>query len=73
LQVDESALNKNLIKEVTDVKDDRPFDPVKNVTKKKEIWRLGVFLEDLLIVYKAEAEDHMELLLRDIKVFCHTS
>jgi hypothetical protein len=51
-----------------DVQIELPFDPVKNVTKKKEIWRLGVFLEDLFTVYKGDVEDHMELLLRDIKV-----
>jgi hypothetical protein len=45
-----------------------PFDPVKDVTKKKEVWRLGVFLEDLWTVYKGDVEDHMELLIRDIKV-----
>ncbi|WJX79954.1 hypothetical protein P8452_63017 [Trifolium repens] len=44
-----------------------PFDPVKDVTKKKEVWRLGVFLEDLWTVYKGDVEDHMELLIRDIK------
>ncbi|WJX64181.1 hypothetical protein P8452_48995 [Trifolium repens] len=44
-----------------------PFDPVKDVTKKKEVWRLGVFVEDLWTVYKGDVEDHMELLIRDIK------
>jgi hypothetical protein len=37
-----------------------PFDPVKDVTKKKEVWRLGVFVEDLWTVYKRDVDDHME-------------
>ncbi|GAU22595.1 hypothetical protein TSUD_134950 [Trifolium subterraneum] len=46
---------------------DRDFDPVKNVTKKKEIWRLGVIIDDMWIVQKQGTEDHIDLLLRDVK------
>jgi hypothetical protein len=48
----------------------RPYDPVKNVSMKKETWRLGVIIDDMWIVYKGDTEDHLELLVRDIKVFC---
>jgi hypothetical protein len=47
---------------------DRPYDPVKSLTKKKENWRLGVFVEDKWSVYKGDTEVTMELLLQDIKV-----
>ncbi|XP_045831649.1 uncharacterized protein LOC123923042 [Trifolium pratense] len=43
------------------------YDAVKDVTKKKEIWRLGVILDDMWIVSKGESEVIMEMLLRDIK------
>ncbi|XP_045805054.1 uncharacterized protein LOC123898203 isoform X2 [Trifolium pratense] len=43
------------------------YDSVKDVTKKKEIWRLGVILDDMWIVSKGESEVTMEMLLRDIK------
>jgi hypothetical protein len=43
-----------------DVQMELLFDPVKNVTKKKEVWRLDVFVEYLLTVYKGDVEDHME-------------
>ncbi|WJX70134.1 hypothetical protein P8452_54278 [Trifolium repens] len=66
-EVDKSQLAKSDMEDDGDVQIELPFDPVKNVTKKKEIWRLGVFLEDLFTVYKGDVEDHMELLLRDIK------
>ncbi|PNX54989.1 hypothetical protein L195_g048612, partial [Trifolium pratense] len=48
-------------------KADKTFDPVKKVTNKMEIWRLGVLLDDMWIVYKGESEDHVDLLLRDVK------
>jgi hypothetical protein len=48
----------------------RPYDPVKNISMKKETWRLGVIIDDMWIVYKGDTEDHLELLVRDIKVFC---
>ncbi|XP_045789228.1 uncharacterized protein LOC123884216 isoform X5 [Trifolium pratense] len=47
--------------------DDRAYDPVNNVNKKKEIWRLGVIVDDMWIVTKAETEVSIELLIRDIK------
>jgi hypothetical protein len=68
-EVDKSQLAKSDMEDDGDVQIEVPFDPVKNITKKKEVWRLGVFLEDLISVYKGDVEDHMELLLRDIKVF----
>jgi hypothetical protein len=46
----------------------RPYDPVKNISMKKETWRLGVIIDDMWIVYKGDTEDHIELLVRDIKV-----
>ncbi|WJX42668.1 hypothetical protein P8452_29876 [Trifolium repens] len=66
-EVDKSQLAKSDMEDDGDVQIEVPFDPVKNITKKKEVWRLGVFLEDLISVYKGDVEDHMELLLRDIK------
>jgi hypothetical protein len=47
---------------------ERTYDSVKNVTRKRETWRLGVILDDLWTVYKGDTEDHVELLLRDIQV-----
>ncbi|WJX39117.1 hypothetical protein P8452_26699 [Trifolium repens] len=47
---------------------DRPYDPVKSLTNKKENWRLGVFVEDKWSVYKGDTEVTMELLLQDIKM-----
>jgi hypothetical protein len=46
----------------------RPYDSVKNVSMKKETWRLGVIIDDMWSVYKGDTEDHLELLVRDIKV-----
>jgi hypothetical protein len=36
--------------------------------KKRETWRLWVILDDMWTVYKGDTEDHVELLVRDIKV-----
>jgi hypothetical protein len=44
------------------------YDPIKNVTKKRETWRLGVILDDMWTVFKGETADHIELLLRDKEV-----
>jgi hypothetical protein len=57
--------------------DELLYDPVKSVTKKKEIWRLGIILDDMWTIYKGDTEDHIELLVRDAKVLnrnptCHT-
>ncbi|KAK2363415.1 hypothetical protein QL285_088405 [Trifolium repens] len=41
------------------------YDTIKNVTKKRETWRLGVILDDMWTVFKGETADHIELLLRD--------
>jgi hypothetical protein len=66
----EAISNNNVMeKEKTVLKDDRPYDPVKNIKKKKEFWRLGVIIDDMWTVFKGEYEDHMEVLVRDIKVF----
>jgi hypothetical protein len=46
----------------------RPYDSVKNVSMKKETWRLGVITDDMWIVYNGDTEDHLELLVRDINV-----
>ncbi|KAK2361746.1 hypothetical protein QL285_086866 [Trifolium repens] len=35
--------------------------------KKRETWRLWVILDDMCTVYKGDTEDHVELLVRDIK------
>jgi hypothetical protein len=45
------------------------YDPVKNVTKKRETWRLGVMLDDMWAVFKGDTEDHIEMLIRDKEVF----
>jgi hypothetical protein len=60
--------NNNVLAALPDDIDDRAYDPVKSITKKKEIWRLGVIVDDMWSVYKGDAEDHIELLVRDIKV-----
>ncbi|KAK2389193.1 hypothetical protein QL285_062803 [Trifolium repens] len=44
------------------------FHPVKDINKKKEIWRLAVILDDIWSVYKGDTEDHVEVLLRDVNV-----
>jgi hypothetical protein len=46
----------------------RQYDPVKNISKKKETRRLGVIIDDMWIVYKGETEDHLQLLVCDVKV-----
>ncbi|WJX81040.1 hypothetical protein P8452_63970 [Trifolium repens] len=43
----------------------RTYDPVANVSKRRETWRLGVIIDDIWTVYKGETEDHVELLIRD--------
>ncbi|KAK2356384.1 hypothetical protein QL285_093721 [Trifolium repens] len=45
----------------------RPYDPVKNISMKKETWRLGVIIDDMWSVYKGDTEDQLALLVRDIK------
>ncbi|WJX12188.1 hypothetical protein P8452_02712 [Trifolium repens] len=47
---------------------DGPYDPFKRITKKKENWRFGVFVEDKWSVYKGDTEVTMELLLHDMVV-----
>jgi hypothetical protein len=54
--------------QMVDPEDDLLYDPVKGVTKKKEIWRLGVILDDMWSIFKGDTEDHIELLVRDAKV-----
>jgi hypothetical protein len=44
------------------------YDTIKNVTKKRETWRLGVILDDMWTVFKGETADRVELLLRDKEV-----
>ncbi|PNX78851.1 hypothetical protein L195_g034833, partial [Trifolium pratense] len=52
-------------------KDSKPieydYDAIKDITKKKEIWRLGVILDDMWIVSKGENDVTLEMLLRDLK------
>ncbi|XP_045816584.1 uncharacterized protein LOC123909747 isoform X1 [Trifolium pratense] len=43
------------------------YDSIKDITKKKEIWRLGVILDDMWIVSKGENDVTLEMLLRDLK------
>ncbi|GAU12584.1 hypothetical protein TSUD_131940 [Trifolium subterraneum] len=45
----------------------RTYDSVKDITKKKEVWKLGVMLDDLWIVNSGESKLSMEMLIRDIK------
>ncbi|KAK2352860.1 hypothetical protein QL285_090565 [Trifolium repens] len=45
----------------------RPYDPVKNISMKKETWRLGVIIDDMWSIYKGDTEDQLALLVRDIK------
>ncbi|WJX60441.1 hypothetical protein P8452_45648 [Trifolium repens] len=45
----------------------RPYDHVKNISMKKETWRLGVIIDDMWSVYKGDTEDQLALLVRDIK------
>jgi hypothetical protein len=47
---------------------DRKYDPVNMITNKKQTWKVVVLLDDIWTVYKGESEDHIEMLLRDIKV-----
>jgi uncharacterized protein YunC (DUF1805 family) len=54
--------------QMVDPEDDLLYDPIKSVTKKKEIWRLGVILDDMWTIFKGDTEDHIELLVRDAKV-----
>jgi hypothetical protein len=44
------------------------YHPVKDINKKKEIWRLAVILDDIWSVHKGDIEDHLELLIRDVNV-----
>ncbi|KAK2366319.1 hypothetical protein QL285_079715 [Trifolium repens] len=54
-------------KQMVDPEDDLLYDPIKGITKKKEIWRLGVILDDMWTIFKGDTEDHIELLVRDAK------
>jgi hypothetical protein len=54
--------------QMVDPEDDLLYDPIKGVTKKKEIWRLGVILDDMWTILKGDTEDHIEFLVRDAKV-----
>jgi hypothetical protein len=66
----EAVSNNNVMEKGKTVwKADKPYDPVKNINKKKEFLRLGVIIDDMWTVYKGENEEHMEVLVRDIKVF----
>jgi hypothetical protein len=47
---------------------ERKCDMVNIITNKKQTWKVVVILDDLWTVYKGESEDHIEMLLRDIKV-----
>jgi hypothetical protein len=44
------------------------YHAVKDVTNKKQTWRLAVMVDDLWSVFKGEDEDHVEMLLRDVNV-----
>jgi hypothetical protein len=44
------------------------YHPVKDINRKKETWKLAVILDDMWSVYKGDTEDHVEVLLRDVKV-----
>ncbi|GAU45447.1 hypothetical protein TSUD_107390 [Trifolium subterraneum] len=46
---------------------DIPYDPVKKINKKKEIWRLGVIIDDIWTMSVGDKADRMDMLLRDIK------
>ncbi|KAK2392301.1 hypothetical protein QL285_065676 [Trifolium repens] len=46
------------------------YHPVKDITKKKQTWRLAVMVDDLWTVYKGEDEDHLEMLLKDVNGDC---
>jgi hypothetical protein len=54
---------------------EKPYDAVKTITKKKEIWRLGVLLEDMWTVYKGGTQDHVDfvynLLLGSLICYYH--
>jgi hypothetical protein len=54
--------------QMVDLEDDLLYDAIKGITKKKEIWRLGVILDDMWTIFKGDTEDHIELLVRDAKV-----
>ncbi|GAU44162.1 hypothetical protein TSUD_377620 [Trifolium subterraneum] len=55
--------NKDIVKHV----EDYPYDPIDKINKKKEIWRLGVIIDDKWIVFKGEAEESLQIVIRDIK------
>jgi hypothetical protein len=44
------------------------YHAVKDVTNKKQTWRLAVMVDDLWTIFKGEDEDHAEMLLRDVNV-----
>ncbi|GAU46241.1 hypothetical protein TSUD_280680 [Trifolium subterraneum] len=54
---------KDIVKHV----EDYPYDAIDKINKKNEIWRLGVIIDDKWIVLKGEAEESLQIVIRDIK------
>ncbi|KAK2363142.1 hypothetical protein QL285_088152 [Trifolium repens] len=60
MQKVEKTLAKDSDINVTkEVEMEKPHDAVKTITKKKEIWRLGVLLEDTWTVYKGGTQPNV--------------
>ncbi|KAK2433427.1 replication protein A 70 kDa DNA-binding subunit B [Trifolium repens] len=66
-QDDITALNKSDDNMLENIPVERKCDMVNIITNKKQTWKVVVILDDLWTVYKGESEDHIEMLLRDIK------
>jgi hypothetical protein len=47
---------------------ERSYHAIKEINKKREIWKLAVIVDELWSTYKGDKEGTLEMLLRDINV-----
>jgi hypothetical protein len=47
---------------------ERSYHAIKDINKKKEVWKLAVIVDELWSAFKGDKEDTLEMLLRDINV-----
>jgi hypothetical protein len=47
---------------------ERSYHAIKDINKKREIWKLAVTVDELWSTFKGDKEDSLEMLLRDTNV-----
>ncbi|KAK2410931.1 hypothetical protein QL285_046264 [Trifolium repens] len=62
-QVEKTLAKDSDINVIKEVEMEKPYDAVKTITKKKEIWRLGVLLEDMWTVYKGGTQGDIQVII----------